>query len=531
MEKGFGVRYLLLLSFIVPFFCNAQINSDSIIMTVAGKDISLAEFEYIAAKNSEVDLTNKKSLNAYVELFKNFKLKVADAENVAFDKTSSFISEYRKYKAELTASYMSDQAGQDAVTRMIYDRGNDVLSLRYILFRIPGEVVVSKDTLAVYQKAYRAYERIQNGESFDAVAKSVVEEDSVSQDTFSEKVNSLLPLKALKAFDNVAWNLKEGELSLPVRTAAGYYLIKLDKRKPNLGQVKVAHILFRVKDSKDETSFSEQLELANSVRERILSGEDFGELAQEFSEDAGNAGNGGVLPFFTHGTMVPEFEDAAFDLNEVGEVSKPVKTAFGYHLIKLLEKKPRLPFDDEKKNIASVLQRGEWNFEYYDSFDSRLKEEYGYTFYPETYAELQRVCDDYFPTDSMFFNHVENMQDTLAILNNQVFDQREFCYYLYRNPFSTKTYSGDFLKEVYDLFLRDIITTFERENLETKHPEYLHLLQEYRDGILLFEVSNARIWQYPAEQQPELEKAWVEEIQKKYPVTVNTKLLKKIKKH
>jgi len=530
MGKGYGVRRLMLLGFIVPFFCNAQINSDSVIMTVAGKDISLAEFEYMAAKNSEVDLTNKKSLNDYLTLFKNFKLKVADAENVGFDKTNSFISEYRKYKSELMLSYMSDQKGQDAVTKMIYDRGNEVLSLRYILFRLPDETV-SKDTLVVYQKAYNAYRRIQAGESFDVVAKSLIEEDSVSQEIVSEKIKSLLPLRALKAFDNAAWTLKEGELSLPVRTAAGYYLIKLDKRRSNQGQVKVAHILFRVNEDSDEAFSSEQYEKANDIRERALNGESFEELAQAFSEDDKNADKGGVLPFFTYGVMVPEFEETAFGLKEAGDISKPVKTAFGYHLIKLLEKKPRPSFEEEKERIASVLKKGEWNFEFYDSFDSRLKKEYGYTFYPKTYAELQRVYNDFFPTDSLFFKHVENMEDTLAVLNNQVFKQKEFCYYLYRNPFSTKTYSGDFVKEVYDLFLRDVVTTFERENLEVKHPEYLHLLQEYRDGILLFDISNARVWQYPPEQQPDLEKAWIEEIQKKYPVVVNTKLLKKIKKH
>lgn len=530
MEKGFRMRRLLLLSFIVPFFCNAQISSDSVIMTVAGKEISLAEFEYMATKNNEVDLTNKKSLNAYVDLFKNFKLKVADAENLGLDNTNSFQSEYRKYKAELTESYMNDQQGQDAVTKMIYDRGDRVLSLRYILFAFPG-VVVSKDTLAVYQKAYSAYERIKAGEDFDKVAERVVKEDSTSQLVFSGKNESLLPLKALKAFDNVAWNMKEGELSIPFRTSAGYYLIQLDKHKPNQGQVRVAHILFRVNDSENEELSSEKLKLANEVRERLLSGESFEELAKEFSEDEGNAGKGGVLPFFSHGVMVPEFELAAFNLKEKGAVSSPVKTAFGYHLIKLIDKKPRSSYEEEKDRIASVMRKDEWNFEFYNSFDTRLKKEYGYTFYPEAYAKLERVCDSYFPTDSMFFKQLKDEQDTLAIINNRVIDLTEFCYYLYRNPFSTKTYSKDFMQEVYDLFLRDVVKAHERENLETKHPEYLHLLQEYRDGILLFEVSNARVWQKPIEEQPELERKWMAEIQKKYPVVVNTKLLKKIKKH
>lgn len=530
MEKGFGFRHFFLFTLVaIPFFCTAQINSDSVIMTIAGKDISLAEFEYMAAKNNEVDLANKKSLDAYVELFKTFKLKVADAEAAGFDKTSSFSNEYTKYKEELKGSYLSDTKGEDAVSKMIYDRGNDVLNLSYILFRFP-EQIVTKDTVAIYQKAYQAYSRIVNGEDLNTVAQSCVKNEADSSKVITENVYSLLPLKAAKAFDNVAFALKEGEVSTPVRTASGYYVIKLNKRKPNLGLVKVAHILFRAEEG-EENLDEKLLEQAKLVKAKILSGEDFGALAEEYSKDLSSAKHGGVISFFSQGYMVDEFEEASFELKEIGDVSEPVKTQFGYHLIKLLDKKPRFTFEEEKESIASVLERGEWNFEFYNAFDSRLKKEYNYTFYPEAYAKLQQISDSYFPTDSMFFKNVENLDDTLLVVNNLVVSQKEFSYYLYHHPFSTKTYSGDFMKEVYDLFLRDIVTTLEEKNLETKYPEYVHLLQEYRDGILLFEISNARVWQHPIEDQPRLEKSWIAEIQKKYPVTINTKLLKKIKKH
>lgn len=530
MKNGFRMGRLLLLSLIVPLFCEAQVDSNPVVMTIAGKEIKMDEFKYMAAKNNDVDLTNKKSLNDYLDLFINFKLKVIDAEHSNFDKSKSFASEYSKYEAELTANYMSDQKGQEAVAKMIYDRGDSLLNVSYILFRFPG-AVTSKDTVSIYQKAYKAYERIKRGEDFNVVAQSAVKEDSTSDGVFSETIESLLPLKGPKAFDNAAWGLEIGEVSMPIRTAAGYYLIQLNRRKPNLGIRRVAHILFRVEDNKDNTQYEEQLEQALNIRQRILSGEDFEELAKEFSQDEGSAVKGGVLPYFTQGEMISAFEETAFALNEIGEVSEPVKTAFGYHLIKLLDKKPRLTFEEEKEKILSELRKGEWNFELYESFDSRLKKEYGYTFYPEAYAQFQRICDEYFPTDEQFFKEADNLSDTLFIMNDHLFTQKEFSYYLHRNPYSTKTYSGDFMNEVYELFLRDVVTALERENLKKKHPEYGLLLQEYRDGILLFEISNARVWSHPAEEQAELEKQWVQEIRKKYPVKVNTQLLKKIKKH
>ena len=151
-------------------------------------------------------------------------------------------------------------------------------------------------------------------------------------------------------------------------------------------------------------------------------------------------------------------------------------------------------------------------------------------FYPEAYAELVALCNDHFPSDKDFYEKAKDMNKTLIHLVDTDFPQSEFAYYIQRCPFSTKTYAGDFMQEIYDLFIRDIVTTAERKNLETKHPEIPHLMQEYRDGILLFEVSNREIWSKPSAQQKVLEAKWIADLNKKYPVTVNWKLLKKLKK-
>ena len=151
-------------------------------------------------------------------------------------------------------------------------------------------------------------------------------------------------------------------------------------------------------------------------------------------------------------------------------------------------------------------------------------------FYPEAYAELVALCNDHFPSDKDFYEKAKDMNKTLIHLVDTDFPQSEFAYYIQRCPFSTKTYAGDFMQEVFDLFVRDIVTTTERKNLETKHPEFTHLMQEYRDGILLFNISNQKVWSKPAAEQPELEKAWLQELNKEYPVTINWKLLKKLKK-
>ena len=506
---------------------SAQISSDSVVMTVAGKQIPLSEFIFIAEKNGEVDLGNAKSVNNYVELFKNFKLKVAEAEALDLDKTTAFKEELKVYRTQLLNSYLSDKEGEKNAVRAVYDRGNEYVELTHILFRLP-EQCVSKDTIAVYQEAMQAYERLRKGEDIAALGKELAEKDK--EHVVKEYVRCMWPMQTIKAFEDAAYTLPIGEVSKPVRTKLGFHLIKVHGRKQNPGRVHVAHILIGFPQDTVQHDHSEILPKAKELLDQLKAGADFAELAKKHSADPVSAKRGGVLPWMNIGEMIKPFEQGAFALNQPGELSDLVKTPFGYHIIKLIEKADRLPFEKEYARLEKAMSRGERNFELYKAFDDRLKKEYGYVFYPEAYAELEVLCNEHFPTDDAFFEKAKEMNKTLMRLDGTDFPQSEFAYYIQRCPFSKKTFAGDFMREVYDLFLRDIVTSAERKNMEIKHPEIPHLLQEYRDGILLFEISNRVIWSKPSAEQKALEKKWIKDLNKKYPVTVNWKLLKNLKK-
>lgn len=501
--------------------------TDAVVMTVAGKQIPLSEFTFIAEKNSEVNLSDRKSVKAYAELFKNFKLKVAAAEDLGLDKTPAFTKELEEYRTQLTASYLSDKEGEEAAVRAVYDRYGEVLELSHILFRLP-EHTLSKDTVAVYEQAMQAYERIRKGEDFATVGNALAQADK--EHVGYEYVHCLQPMQTVKAFESAAYSMPTGCLSEPVRTTIGFHLIKIHSRTPNPGMIRVAHILISFPKDSVAQGEAQTLARAEEVYKKAKEGADFAELAREYSADQGSVKNGGELPAFGVGEMVEPFEKAAFALHTPGELSGPVKSRFGYHIIKLVEKKGLPAFDEKKKNWSRQMAQGERNFEYYQAFDDRMKKEYGYILYPEAYAELQALCNDYFPSDPDFYEKAKDMNKTLFHMNGTDFPQGEFAYYIQRCPFSTKSYAGDFMQEVFELFVRDIATTAERKNLETKHPEFNHLMQEYRDGILLFEISNKEVWSKPATEQAQLEAAWIQALNEKYPVTINWKLLKKIKK-
>lgn len=226
MINGFLMKKLLVLSLLFACLTGEAANkADSVVMTVAGKQVSLDEFVFMARKNGEVNLSDRKSLESYVELYKNFKLKVAAAEAAGLDKTKEFTDELEGYRAQLTSSYLSDKDGEEAAVRVEYDRLGEVLELSHILFRLP-EKTVSKDTVAVYEKAMKAYERIKNGEDIAVVGQELTKLDSTKQ-TGYEYTRCLMPMQTIKAFENYAYSMKPGELSMPVRSTLGFHIIKL----------------------------------------------------------------------------------------------------------------------------------------------------------------------------------------------------------------------------------------------------------------------------------------------------------------
>ena len=504
---------------------------DPVVMTIAGKEIPLSEFLFLAQKDSSVDLKDRKSLENYVTLFKNFKLKVAEAESQGIDKSRGFEEELTNYRAQLKASYLSDKDGEVKVMREVYEKNKELYSVSHIIFPLPSQTV-SKDTVAVYNVALDAYNRIRNGEDFTTVGQSLAAVENAG--VIYEEIDYFYPLQSFKTFENAVYSLPAGAISTPVRTPLGFHLIRVNKIIKNPGKIQVAHILI-VPPPEDagpademEKRFEER---AKEAYEKAKSGEDFAELVKTYSMDISTNTKGGIIPYFGLGEMVRPFEVAAFALNLPGEISEPALTRYGYHIIKLLNRKEVESFEEMERNIYTTMKQGEHNFELYRSFDEREKAKFGYVFYQEAYDELQRLCDDYFPTDTAFYRRAIQLTKPLMRLDTLTFPQDEFAEYLRKYPFSTKTYSGDFMDEVYRLFVRDVVSELSKRGLETRYPEFEHLVKEYHDGILLFEVSNRRIWDKPLEEQAALEQAWIRELNEKFPVEINWQVLKNIKKY
>lgn len=528
MKKEILRIVILLLCLPVCLVGEIQGMPDSVVMTVAGKPIPLSEFIFIAQKNGEADFTNKKSVDEYVELFKNFKLKVADAEAQGLDKTKAFATELAEYKKQLVTGYLSDKAAEEAAAKVVYDRGNEVLDLSYILFLLPPGNTTMKDTVAPYQRAMDAYSRLTKGEDIDVLGKELHEKDA--EKVIYEHVSNLMPMRAPRELDEAFYNLPTGEYSLPIHTSHGFYVAKVHHRRPNPGLVRIAHILIEFPEKASEKDKEETLSRAEEVYKKIQDGEDFGKLAKAYSSDSETADADGLIRPFGIGETVLFLEKAAFALTNPGDVSPVLETSYGYHIIKLIEKKPRPSFDVEKRRITEAMMNNGRRIDLQKSFDDRLKREYEYTFYPEAYKELEALCQDYFPTDSDFQAKAKEMKKTLFSLTGEEFTQAYFATYMAIQPMSQKKYGPDYMQDLYNFLLHELLFNAEQQHFQQKNPEYTYLMQEYRDGILLFEVSNQRIWNKPMDQQAAAEAEWLKELEEKYPVVINEKVIKKLLK-
>ena len=498
-----------ILSFVSILFSTlliAQNNTanDPVIMTVNGKDVKKSEFEYIYQKNNTDDVIDKKSLDEYVELFKNFKLKVTEAESLGMDTLSEFRSELNEYKTELLKSYENILLNEDLVRRA-YDRLKEGVEVAHILVTYNGEDfdqqnfekmrVYPEDTLTAYKKAMQIRKRLQlRSEDFGKVALEVSKDKHSLEGDTPGYLGWFTALRLMPDLEDGVYETPVGEISMPVRTQFGYHLIKVLKRQPNSGELRTAHILVECPKDADVVRVSDAEQKVSEIYAKIKQGGDFGALAKEYSDDKGSGARDGELPWFGYGRMVKEFETAAFELEEIGMISPPVRSQFGFHIIKLLEKRDIAPLDEKRGEIISILSRNGRHVELVEPRLEGMKQENGFSMNNDALGELQRAANTIHPSSEAFLSKFENNTNTLFLTGSTPYTIAQFIHFIKENEAPTLVVSTDLLNERLKGFQLDCLTKETQLQLEVRNPEFRNLLQEYRDGILLYNIMNQEVW-------------------------------------
>ena len=463
-------------------FAGAQ-EDDPVLMRIGGKDITRSEFEYIYNKNNANSGLDQKSLDEYVDLFVNFKLKVAAAEEVGLDTTMAFRKEFNGYRRQLAQAYLTDASVDEANALATYNRLKENVEAYHLLIRVqPGASEL--EIADAYNRAELARQRALAGEDFEKLAREVSEDPSVANN--GGYLGYFTAMQMIRPFEDAAYALQPGEVSEPVRTDFGFHVIKVTGRRPDIGRVLAAHIFKRVPQNATPEQEEQAKAKIDSIYNVLVADGDFAELAKTESDDKATGFRGGALPWFgVHQTM-KEFEDVAFSLGK-DEISKPFRTAAGFHIVKVSDRAPLEPFEEKKDEIMRRLNRmGEGN-KGVQALVERLKQEYGYR--PDTVgiasakSTLERLGE--MAGDSTV-SVKPQAAGNLFVLAGKAYPAQGFVEW-------AENKSGQ-IDRLLEQYVSNQILMYEDSRLEEKYPDFGHLMQEYRDGILLFEISNQKVW-------------------------------------
>jgi len=463
--------------------------ADPILMTINGKPVLKSEFEYIYNKNNTNNSLDKKTLEEYVDLFVNFKLKVEEAKRQGIDTTASFINELAGYRSQLTKPYLTDSKVDEALLQEAYNRSKEDVEVSHILIRVPQSATPA-DTLKAWKEINTIWKRLQK-EEFAKVAKEVSQDQSAEQN--GGYIGWISAFRTVYPFETTAYNTPVGTYSKPIRTAFGYHIVKVQGRRNSMGEILVSHIMTFTSQG-DEAANKKAKATIDSIYQRIKAGDDFGVLAQKHSQDKGSSVKNGELPWFGTGRMVPEFETAAFALKNTGDVSEPIQSAYGWHIIKLLDKKGLAPYDEMKADLERKVKRDERANKGQQAFVAQLHKDYNYQINTLNLQEFTKLLGTKTLSDSIFNIEISKLDKPLFSFAKKTYSQADFAKYLKKNSASEKTTASDIIDEKINNFSDAELLAYEDSQLENKHDDFRFLMQEYHDGILLFEVSNREVW-------------------------------------
>ncbi len=481
-----------------------QEDRNKVFITIDDREITLGEFERVYNKNNSDAVTEKQSVEEYLDMFINYKLKVIEAENMGMDTTQKFIKEFNAYRDQLAKPYLTSEEIREKYAREAYERMSREVNASHILIRVDKNAP-PEDTAYAYGKIISIRKRILDGENFETVARATSEDPSVRQN--GGNVGWFSAFRMVYPFETTAYNTPVGEISMPVRTAYGYHIVRVNDTRPARGRVRVSHIFLRTPESMPEEETLQKKELIFTLYDSLQSGANFEALARRHTDDESTASHGGLLPWFNSGQMIAPFEDAAFALENKGDISEPVNSGFGWHIIKLVDRDAVESYEEERPSLMQEVMMGDRKRMGDEDFIDTLKKEYNYRFYEENYIELLSRVDTSVLNASWDPERAADLSDQpIFTLDGETVTLEGFIEYLGSRQMKRQNeLVENYVKDQYNKYESDWILEYEKANLPEKYPDYRYLVQEYHDGILLFDLTDEVVWTRAVEDTAGLE--------------------------
>lgn len=475
------------------FIGNVAISqSDKVLLTIADSPVSVEEFKSIYLKNTNPsNAVDQATLEDYLKLFINFKLKVHEAKSIKLDTSTAFRTEYQGYIKQLAQPYLTDSDIDDQLINEAYERLQYEISASHILINVP-ESASPADTLKIYKKALDARARVLKGEPFGVVAVSVSNDPSVARN--SGYLGYFTAFQMVYPFETAAYNTPVDSISMPVRSRFGYHIIKVHTKRPALGQVKLAHIMIRVNKNATPQDLENARKQIVSIHERLKNGADFASIAKEESQDQGTSKNGGELPWLSSGQIIPEIDNVAFALATDGQISEPFQSTFGWHIVKRLGRKLVGTKDEMLPEIKLKITKDIRNLKSRESFILKLKNEYKFKEDTSKLAIVRSMLDSSLYKGEWRASQPKSNANLFSFAGGN-YSISDFLKFIEQNQqFIGGNTPNGFIALLYREWVNRTVLEFEEAKLAEKHPDFKQLSKEYYEGMLLFEITNQIVW-------------------------------------
>ncbi len=551
MKKGFFFTLTAILASFSGAFAQVAIGAvavtpgidskDPVLMTIGTTPVFLSEFNYVYKKNNKDTTHSPQAVESYLDLFTTFKRKVREAEELKMDTSSAFKNELGGYRRQVSLQYLTDRQVNDSLLMEAYNRMNLDVRASHILV-LCDENALPRDTDIAYTRV-NILQNLLTGKPTTKViteyesklkTKWAITKKSPAADTM-KVFNMVNPLRQLERrfknkpasfdevafvasedlsarqnrgdlgyftafsmvynFETLAYNTPVGKVGGPCKTKYGYHLINVIDKRPASGKILVSHIMIKSPTGAPTADSIAAKAKVDEIYAKVQAGEDFATLARQFSDDKQSAVKGGEIPMFGLYEMPQTFEKAAFGLANNGEVAAPIKTAWGWHIIKRIEKKEIPAFEVVKPEIKQRVNRDQRGNQGKVSLIARVKKENGFTETPATVKEFYKVVDSTYYMGRWSAAKAAGMNKTMFVLAGKNYTQQDFAIWLELHQVrGVKQDIPVTVDAAYKNWIDESCVVFEDSQLERKYPDFKNLMQEYRDGMLLFDLMDKKVW-------------------------------------
>lgn len=538
-------RFFIVLSLFINFSF-AQLENN-ILFKVNDSLVYVDEFNRVYNKNIDlIDENNQKDFESYLELFINYKLKLAEAYDLGLQNDPKYKSELNKYVKQLQNTYLTDRETEDKFLREAYERTKYEVNVSHILIRIDEN---DNDTIDVYNKLNNLRGPFLNSSINDFKNSHIEDEELII-----ENLGYFSAFKMIYKFENMAYKTPVGEVSLPFRSRFGFHILKVNDKRSSLGEVTVGHIM----TYKNKPNAYERI---TNILDSLNNGISFEYLAKKYSDDKNSSFKGGRLNPFSSGQInsIP-FENAAFELGKKNNVSKPIETKYGWHIIKFYSKKNVQKFDEIKYELLNKLKKSSRFSIVSDSFYDFLMNRYGLNYQNNNLDYFISILDpSYFKGEWSIPESIDEEKTLIKILDKNL-KFIDFATFLEDNQRKTSiTPYQKLISDRYKSFIKYNALEVYKNNLESENSDYKFVIKEYREGLLLFNLMQDKIWTVRDSDSTKLkmffsenknkytsfeedrgkvigdfqqyqEELWINSLKSKHKLTINKRTVKRLKK-